>query len=531
MRYKKRTAALMLTLPLLAAALCSCHGSRSLPDFVIPEEFDEKASYEITFWAKNDTNKVQSDIYKKAISDFEELYPGIHVNMRLYTDYGRIYNDVITNISTATTPDVCITYPDHIATYMKAPNVVVPLDELAADPDYGLGGSALKYEGPKKEDLIEKFVNECRLSGTLYALPFMRSTEALYINEDLVKTLGYEVPDVVTWDFVWDLSEKAMEKDEKGDFVLNGQKVLIPFIYKSTDNMMITRLRQLDAPYSKDDGSIEIFNDTTTRLLEEIGQHAATGAFSTFKVSSYPGNFLNAGQCIFAVDSTAGSTWMGTDAPLSDIAEENKKSFKTLVRPVPQEDPGHPVMISQGPSVCVFNKEDPGQVLAAWLFAQFLLTDEVQTAYAETEGYVPVTQKARDTAEYRDYLAHAGDDANRYYRVKMDASGLLLENTDNTFTTPVFAGSASVRDAAGALVENVVKASRRGTKVDEAFIRDMYEDVSGLYKLDNTGRGILAKEDLGPMPAQSKALLAALALIWCLIAAYYIYGLKGRRKS
>ena len=35
-------------------------------------------------------------------------------------------------------------------------------------------------------------------------------------------------------------------------------------------------------------------------------------------------------------------------------------------------------MISQGPSVCIFNKDDPQEVLASWLFAQFLLTDEVQ---------------------------------------------------------------------------------------------------------------------------------------------------------
>ena len=42
-----------------------------------------------------------------------------------------------------------------------------------------------------------------------------------------------------------------------------------------------------------------------------IADHAKTGAFSTFKISSYPANFLNAGQCVFAIDSTAGSTWMG----------------------------------------------------------------------------------------------------------------------------------------------------------------------------------------------------------------------------
>lgn len=90
------------------------------------------------------------DIYSKAIADFQALYPNITVKLRLYTDYGKIYNDVITNIATNTTPNVCITYPDHIATYLTGDNVVAPLDALFADEQYGLGGSALRYDGPRR---------------------------------------------------------------------------------------------------------------------------------------------------------------------------------------------------------------------------------------------------------------------------------------------------------------------------------------------------------------------------------------------
>ena len=92
---------LALFLPLL---LSGCHGSRETADFSVPEAFDETKNYEITFWAKNDTNKLQTDIYKKAIDDFQKLYPNITVQLRLYTNYGKIYNDVITNIATNTTP-------------------------------------------------------------------------------------------------------------------------------------------------------------------------------------------------------------------------------------------------------------------------------------------------------------------------------------------------------------------------------------------------------------------------------------------
>ena len=316
----------------------------------------------------------------------------------------------------------------------------------------------------------------------------------------------------LTWDFVWEVAEAATKKDADGTFAVNGQKVMIPFIYKSTDNMMIQMLKQLDAPYSTDAGEILILNDTTKALLKQIAGHAKSGAFSTFKISSYPANFLNAGQCIFAVDSTAGATWMGTDAPLVDISPDSIVQFETAVRMVPQFDPEHPQMISQGPSVCVFNKADPQEVLASWLFTQYLLTNDVQIAYAETEGYVPVTSKAQNDADYQAYLTSDEGDA-LHYPIKLQAAQLLLDNTENTFTTPVFNGSASLRDAAGALIESVTKSVRRKQTVDDAYIAKLYDDTASLYRLNqSSGRsGMTSGGDLGPLPAGSKALLITLA--------------------
>ena len=164
---------LLLTASLIAGALglTGCHGSRGQSGFTVPEDFNASRNYEITFWAKNDTNKTQTEIYKKAIEDFEELYPNITVNLRLYTDYGKIYNDVITNIATDTTPNVCITYPDHIATYLTGSNVVVPLDTLFTNEKYGLDGSELLFNGPTQDEIIPKFLKECEFNGHYYALP------------------------------------------------------------------------------------------------------------------------------------------------------------------------------------------------------------------------------------------------------------------------------------------------------------------------------------------------------------------------
>ncbi len=513
---------------LSALLLTSCHGSNDRPVFEIPSDFDTEKEYEITFWAKNENNGTQRAVYEDAIAEFESYYPNIKVTIKHYTDYGEIYNDVITNMQTGTAPNVCITYPDHVATYITGENVVVPLDDLVDDRKFGFGGSRVAYESPDEDRIVEKFLDECYISDVLYALPFMRSTEACYVNKTYVEALGYEVPDVLTWDFVFEVSEAALEKGANGKYKINGQKVMKPLIYKSTDNMMIQMLAQLDAGYSTLEGKVEIFNSQTEDILYTVSENTAKGAFTTFKIDSYPGNYLNKGQCIFAIDSTAGATWMGCDAPLIDVPEASLAEFETVVRPIPQFDTGNPEMISQGPSLCIFNKEDPGEVLASWLFAQFLLTDSVQMAYSMTEGYAPVTYSAQENPDYRSYLDGRGLDNDLHYSVKIDATKMLIDNIDNTFVTPVFNGSVSLRNAAGQLIENVTKDTKRKKTVDDAYMERLFDEVSVLYKLDQIEE--TESHELGEMPKESIMLLCGIGVVWVAIGSYVTVSFAKKRK-
>jgi len=520
MKLSRRVVSFILVIACAAMipALSACHGNIDKPDFVMPDEFDTSRNYEITFWAKYDSNMSQVNVYKKAVTDFQAIYPNVTITIRTFTDYSRIYNEVLTNIPTDSTPNVCITYPDHIATYITGQNTIVPLDELIYDAEYGFGGSEVLFDSPEPDSIVEKFLNECIVRGKYYALPFMRSTEACYINKTYVERLGYTLPEVLTWDFVWEVSEAAMAKDASGNYIVNGQNVLIPFMYKSTDNMMITMLRQLNAGYSNADGSILLFNDTTKSLLLTIAEHTRTGAFSTFTKDGYPGNFFIKGQCIFAIDSTAGATWMGSDAPLHDVNEPDLPQFETAVMTVPQFDTENPQMISQGPSVCVFNKDDPQEVLASWLFAQFLLTNSVQIGYSQTEGYVPVTGAAQNDPEYLDYLARSGEDADLHYSVKIDAAKLLLDNTENSFVTAVFNGSTSVRNAAGRLIENVVQAVKSKETADEAFILKQFDNVTSLYRLDQLSMNVSGDIDMGTLPVTAKVFIGIVVTVWVVLA-------------
>ena len=538
MKMLSKVVILVLLSAVSALILSSCHGEKAYGKFEIPENFDTEKQYEIVFWAKNEKNIKQTKVYQDAIKEFEKIYPNIDVTLKLYSDYKVIYRDVITNISTKTTPNVCITYPDHIATYMTGTNVVVPLDELLYDERYGFGGSEIAFDAPTAEEIIPEFLAEGIIDGEQYAVPFMRSTEALYFNKTYVEKLGYEIPEVITWDFVWEVSNAALTKNDDGTYALNGQNKLIPFVYKSTDNMMIQMLRQYGGEYSNDDGDIQIFNDTTRELLYTIAENADTGAFSTFAKSSYPADLLNRGQCVFAIDSTAGSVWMGREGPLSAVDPEDSIEFELAVTQIPQVSAdSEPVMISQGPSICLFNKEDSGEVLASWIFVQYLLSNKVQIGYSQTEGYVPVTSKAQQSEEYLDYLLRAGEldedgDNYLYYAPKIAASRILLENAHNTFITPVFNGSASLRMASGEMIEQVVNAMIAKPKktVDDEFIDKLYDDMVSLYHLDGIGKSSEINSN-SPLPAMSKGLIVGLITVWTCMGAYVGFSYLKKRKK
>lgn len=517
---------ILLTILLFIFTLASCHGTKkgdkAKTEIKVNDTFSLDKEYNIVFWSKNDSNNEQKMVYERAIKEFETYYPNIKVSMVSYFDYPSIYTDVITNIATDTTPNVCITYPDHVATYLSGDNVIMPLDELMASSKYGFGGSMVKFDGISENGVAEKFLEEGIIDNTQYTIPFMRSSEACYVNATLVRSLGFEIPEILTWDFVWEVARKAKEVYPQDDF--------IPMIYKSTDNMTIQMAKQYGIPFSDDDGNVLLFNDQMTDLLLELSEYALPKKgnyrlFDTFKRVSYPGNFYNRGKCIFAIDSTAGATWLGSKAPLIEIPKSEIANFETIVMPVPQANADDVQMISQGPSLCIFNKEDGGEVIASWLFLQYLLTKDIQISYSQTEGYIPVTHQALNDPDYLAYLNHADDGTVLYYSVKLAASKLVTEYIDKTFITAVFNGSSLLRSAAGYLVESLYKAKYNGSKEN---IEKLYEDTISLYKLNeitNEGESVS-----GPLPVESIILIVVLCVFWIGLAVYEIIFLVRKKK-
>ena len=84
--------------------------------------------------------------------------------------------------------------------------------------------------------------------------------------------------------------------------------------------------------------------------------------------------------------------------------------------------------------------------------------------------------------------------------------------------TPVFNGSASLRNAAGQLVENVVKSVRRKETVDESYMDNLFDKVIALYHLDDVSEN----SSQGTLPTGSKVMLISIGAAWFIMGIVFV---------
>jgi multiple sugar transport system substrate-binding protein len=123
--------------------------------------------------------------------------------------------------------------------------------------------------------------------------------------------------------------------------------------------------------------------------------------------------------------------------------------FEVGITTIPQVDANNKKVISQGPSLCIFQKSNPQEVIASWLFVKFLTTNVAfQAEFGMASGYVPVLKSVGENPVYKEYLDSADGGA---YIAALSAK-VCLEQENAYYTSPAFNGSSTARDQVGALM-------------------------------------------------------------------------------
>ena len=204
---------------------------------------------------------------------------------------------------------------------------------------------------------------------------------------------------------------------------------------------------QYGSDYTSSTGEHFLFdNDTNRNFVETFREWYQLGYVTTQEIlEAYTSTIFVEQKSYMSIGSSAGATHQRPKK-----GDDGKYPFEVGIAPIPQVDAANPKAISQGPSLCIFNNENPQEVVASWLFVKFLTTTvEFQAEFSIASGYIPVLESVAENQVYADFLAKA--DGGDY--ITAASCKLGLEQKNAYYTSPAFNGSSVARDQVGALVQ------------------------------------------------------------------------------
>ena len=459
---------LVATMILGVFAFAGCEsGGGVAADFIIPEGgFDTSKPVTITFYHTMGSNL--RDVLDRYIAEFNKLYPNITVQHEQVGGYDDVRDQIKTEITVGNQPNIAYCYPDHVALYNLA-QAVTTLDSLiASDLEVTRADGSKEILGltdAQIADFIKGYYDEGKQfgDGKMYTMPLSKSTEVLYYNKTFFDKHGIKVP--TTWDELEAVCEQIKSIDPDS----------IPLGYDSESNWFITMCEQSGSAYTSATGD-DLFlfdNETNRAFVARFREWYQKGYVTTQEISGgYTSELFtkaesDVGNSYMSIGSSAGATHQRPDKV------NDAYPFEVGITTIPQLDAANPKVISQGPSLCIFKKNDPQEVMASWLFVKFLCTTvEFQAEFSMASGYVPVIKSVGENPIYKgDFLdlADGGD-----YISALSAK-ICLEQEKAYYTSPAFNGSSTARDQVGLLMQKCLS-SDWGDDA-EAQIKKAFEDA------------------------------------------------------
>ena len=461
----KKIISLILAVVMLmsVAMLAGCDNKSVSGNFQVPEGGYDGSAVTITFSHTMGTNL--TPVLDQYIAEFNKLYPNITVQYESVGGYDDVRDQISTQITVGNQPNLAYCYPDHVALYNLA-QAVVQLDTLI-ESDIVITRAdgtteILGLTDEQKADFVEGYYNEGKMfgDGLMYTMPMSKSTEVLYYNKTFFEQNNLTVP--TTWDELEAVCAQIKAIDPNS----------IPLGYDSEANWFINMCEQQKSPYTSASGEHYLFDDAQNHaFVKRFREWSQKGYLTTQTIyGAYTsGLFVSetSPRSYMSIGSSAGATHQ---RPAADA--DGNYPFEVGIATIPQLDNSNRKVISQGPSLCIFNKTNPQEVIASWLFVKYLTTNvEFQAAFSMASGYVPVLKSVANNEIYAQHLAAA--DGGKY--ISSLASKVCLEQADAYYTSPAFNGSSTARDQVGLLISKCLTAADNGDV--DAMIAKAFKDA------------------------------------------------------
>ncbi|MBQ8177748.1 MAG: extracellular solute-binding protein [Clostridia bacterium] len=454
---KKKLLCVLLIVVMLATtvSLIACNkNSAGEANFVVPEGGYDGSAVTLKFYHTMGANlRAVLDTY---IVEFNKIYPNITIEHEQVGSYDDVRTQISTEINVGAQPNIAYCYPDHVALYNVA-GAVVQLDNLINSTEEGIGLS-----DAQKADFIQGYYNEGKQFGDefMYTMPLSKSTEVLYYNKTFFDEHNLQLPK--TWAEMEALCAQIKQIDPD----------CIPLGYDSEANWFITMCEQYGSPYTSATGDHFLFdNDTNKSFVKMFREWHKKGYVTTQEIyGAYTsGLFIEQvdTNSYMSIGSSAGATHQ---RPAKDETT-GEYPFEVGITTIPQVNASNPKVISQGPSLCIFGKENPQEVVASWLFVKYLTTTVAfQAEFSMVSGYVPVIKSVGEHPAYANFINNADGGAN----IAALSAKVCLQQEAAYYTSPAFNGSSMARDEVGALM---IKCLTENTNDVDALINSAFADA------------------------------------------------------
>ncbi|MGM7670797.1 extracellular solute-binding protein [Microbacterium sp. A93] len=299
-------------------------------------------------------------LWEDVITGFEAANDGIKVKLEVQS-WDNLESVIATKVQGGEAPDI----------YNGGPFAGFAADELLYDVEEVTSPDTFA-------DFQESFIKNEQLDGTTYALPFIASARALFVNNDLLEQAGVEAP--TDWDSLLDAATKV---SALGDGIAGYG---MPLGSEEAQAEAAVWLWGGGGSFG-DESTITI--DTPENLVgaEQIKKMIDAGA-----TQADPGSTQRSPLMDIFIQGKIGMQ-VGLPPTVGQIAEGNPELNYSIV-PIPTKD-GSPFTLGVADQLMAFqNDGDKAEAITA--FFDYFYSPDVYVPWVQAEGFLPVTKSGSE---------------------------------------------------------------------------------------------------------------------------------------
>ncbi|WP_311491802.1 extracellular solute-binding protein [uncultured Anaerococcus sp.] len=314
---------------------------------------------EVVFW--HAMGGGQGDALESLVKDFEKENPDVKITLQHQGGYGDLNQILVATMqSPKDLPTITQAYPDWMLQFSEAGMVADLTDRVKGEngiEDY--------------DDIFQGVRDEIEQDGKIIGIPFNKSTEVLWYNQDIFDELGIKNP--TNFD---ELKEAAKK--------IKAAKNIPAFGWDSLSNFYVTYLKNKGIDFGPD---LDVTCPESIEAIKYYLDGIKEGYFRIAGTDQYlSGPFANQ-QLAGYIGSNAGEVY---------VKEGVEGKFKYAAQAYPAEK-----AVQQGTNIYMFDGASDEQKDAAFKFLKFLASKESQIKFGLATGYMPARKSAVEDDSYK----------------------------------------------------------------------------------------------------------------------------------